>query len=270
MTTGTLTHSNFVLERKRDYGEPKMARNKTILIVDDDRIQLEVIRTLLETEGFAVCSATNGKDALRHLQTNKIDLILSDIVMPEMNGYQLFEEVSAHASWHDIPFVFLTARDMNSDIRFGKSLGVDDYLLKPISAADLLATVEGKLRRRELKSRFSDQSTASSSSKDESSFIQVGQLRIDPRGHRIWWGETRVSVSAREFALLLELATHRQEILSAQDLVKVTHQLETDPRDAGMLIRPLIRSVRRKLGFSAGETGCIENVRGVGYRLIPL
>ncbi|GAB4265511.1 MAG: response regulator transcription factor [Candidatus Promineifilaceae bacterium] len=270
MTAGTLTYNNYVLKQKRDSGEPKMARNKTILIVDDDRIQVEVIRTLLETEGFDVCSAINGKEALYHLQTNKIDLILSDIAMPEMNGYQLFEEVSAHALWHDIPFIFLTARDMNSDIRFGKSLGVDDYLLKPISAADLLATVEGKLRRCELKRKFTNQRPVSASSQSDSSFIEVGQLRIDPKGHRVWFGERLVSVSAREFALLLELAVHKQEILSAQQLVKVTHQLETDPRDAGMLIRPLIRSVRRKLGFSAGETGCIENVRGVGYRLIPL
>jgi DNA-binding response OmpR family regulator len=124
-----------------------MKTNISILVVDDEPNFLDNIRLALEAEGYRVLSAGNGVEALAVLHSQSVDLILADIGMPDMNGYQLYERVRERPQWLTIPFVFLTARKLDSDIRYGKELGVDGYLTKPIRAADLLAVVRGKLRR---------------------------------------------------------------------------------------------------------------------------
>ena len=124
-----------------------MKTNISILVVDDEPNFLDNIRLALEAEGYRVLSAGNGVEALAVLHSQPVNLILSDIAMPDMNGYQLYERVRERPQWLTIPFVFLTARKLDSDIRYGKELGVDGYLTKPIRAADLLAVVRGKLRR---------------------------------------------------------------------------------------------------------------------------
>ena len=124
-----------------------MKTNISILVVDDEPNFLDNIRLALEAEGYRVLSAGNGVEALAVLHSQLVNLILADIAMPDMNGYQLYERVRERPQWLTIPFVFLTARKLDSDIRYGKELGVDGYLTKPIRAADLLAVVRGKLRR---------------------------------------------------------------------------------------------------------------------------
>ena len=124
-----------------------METNVSILVVDDEPNFLDNIRLALEAEGYRVLSAGNGVEALAVLHSQPVNLILADIAMPDMNGYQLHERVRERPQWLTIPFVFLTARKLDSDIRYGKELGVDGYLTKPIRAADLLAVVRGKLRR---------------------------------------------------------------------------------------------------------------------------
>ena len=119
----------------------------SILVVDDQLDILDNIGLALEAEGYRVLTATDGVEALDVLQSQPVDLILADIAMPRMNGYQLCERVWKNPQWVAIPFVFLTARALDSDIRYGKALGVDDYLTKPIQPEDLLAAVRGRLRR---------------------------------------------------------------------------------------------------------------------------
>ena len=105
----------------------------------------------------------------------------------------------------------------------------------------------------------------------DASLLTVGRLRIDPTQHRVWLegqGHRELHLSAREFVLLKCLASHAGGVVPIQDLVKATHDYDTDPIDAGRLIRPMILSVRRKLGLAEGEIGSIVNVRGVGYRLV--
>lgn len=98
--------------------------------------------------GYDVLSAINGKDALDVLTKNKLpDIILSDIMMPVMDGYSFYSHVSENPKWNKIPFIFITAKSSPEDIRFAKKLGVDDYIIKPFKGEDLLATIEGKLKR---------------------------------------------------------------------------------------------------------------------------
>ena len=119
----------------------------SILVVDDQPVLLENIRLALESTGNRVWTAEDGIEALAILRKERMDLILADIAMPRMNGYQLYERVRGNPRWVTIPFIFLTARALDSDIRYGKEMGVDDYLTKPIQPEDLLAAVHGKLRR---------------------------------------------------------------------------------------------------------------------------
>lgn len=238
----------------------------TILIVDDQPELLENLALVLESEGYRALTARDGADALTILEQVKVDLILADIAMPHMNGYQLYERVRANPAWVAIPFLFLTARAMDSDIRYGRQLGVDDYLTKPIEPEDLIAVVQGRLRRAEQLAHLVQQASLEKAKTPLT--LHVGRLEIDLAQHRVWMGGDAVSLSAREFALLKCLARRPNEVIAAQDLIRVTHELETDRLEAGSLLRPMIRSLRRKLGYPVGEMGCIDNVRGVGYRLV--
>jgi two-component system OmpR family response regulator len=102
---------------------------------------------------------------------------------------------------------------------------------------------------------------------EEQRFLEVGLLRIDVEQHRVWVADEEVTLSAKEFTLLEYLARQHGKIASPTQLIQITHHFEADSVEAGTLLRPLILSLRRKLGSSVGDMGLIENVRGVGYRL---
>ena len=121
-----------------------------ILLVEDNPGVLLNITVTLEFNDYEVISAKNGKEGLSVLEKVERlpDLIISDIMMPEMDGYEFFENVSENPKWNQIPFFFLTARASPEDIRFGKMLGIDDYLTKPFKENDLLAAISGKISRK--------------------------------------------------------------------------------------------------------------------------
>lgn len=122
---------------------------KTILVVEDHPTMAEGICDVLEVEGYEVIVASNGVEGLSRLEEGGVDLILADIMMPLMDGYDFYEKVRERPKWTTIPFVFLTAKGQKEDVRAGKRLGADDYLKKPFDPADLLVVVEAKLRRAE-------------------------------------------------------------------------------------------------------------------------
>jgi DNA-binding response OmpR family regulator len=231
----------------------------SILIVDDEPDLLDSLCLTLTSAGYHVLTAASGVAALTILHSKAVNLILADIAMPELNGYQLLEKVRQNPAWLTIPFVFLTARKMDSDIRYGKSLGVDDYLTKPVHSADLLAVIEGKLRRQQQLAQVSPAPPLS----DNDEVLNLGGLRVDSGQHRVWVNDREVYLSAREFALLEYLARQRGKVVSVEELVQATHHLKTDHADAGSLVRSLVHAVRRK------TDNCVENVRGVGYRIAP-
>jgi DNA-binding NarL/FixJ family response regulator len=124
-----------------------MNRKSTILIVDDDAGMRSAIEDLLRHNGYNVNSAQDGFAGLERLRVQTPDLILADIIMPGMNGYQFYQRVRNRPEWLWIPFIFLTAKDSPEDIRFGRELVVDDYINKPFEPEDLLSIVMGKLGR---------------------------------------------------------------------------------------------------------------------------
>lgn len=135
-------------------------RQATLLVVEDDIHLLQGIRDILEIEGYQVVTASSGVEGLEvlHSMPKPPDLIISDIMMPRMDGYQFFEAVRASEEWLDIPFVFLTAKGEKHNVRLGKRLGADDYVIKPMDPEDLLVVVESKLKRTaEIKDRYDSQ-----------------------------------------------------------------------------------------------------------------
>ena len=136
-----------------------MSSKETILIVEDDLHLMEGIREILEIHGYEVWTAPDGQAALELLEQRKKlpDLILSDIMMPRLDGYQLFQAVRANPEWVKIPFIFLTAKGERDDVMLGKGMGSDDYIVKPFEAQELLTVIEAKLRRiREVGQYFED------------------------------------------------------------------------------------------------------------------
>lgn len=243
--------------------------NTTILVVDDDIELLKALNMMLTGVGYEVITAENGSIALQILQNQPVHLILADIAMPDMNGYQFFAQVSQNPQWAKIPFVFLSARALDSDIRYGKELGVDDYLIKPIQSADLLSVIKGKIKRAKRWSQLSKNLSSTASSPVQKNELHSGRLKISLNQRRVWFDGNLVHLSAREFKLLACLVKSAVRVVPAQELVQQTHGLETDSQDASALLRPLVRSVRRKLGYAVGDMGCIENIRGIGYQFIP-
>jgi putative nucleotidyltransferase with HDIG domain len=120
---------------------------ETLLVVEDNRVLRSALEEMLTLDGYAVLSAANGREALKQMETVRPDLILSDIAMPEMDGYSFFREVRSHPEWLAIPFLFLTARSDKEDILTGKDLGAEDYLIKPLNYQELVTAVRSRLSR---------------------------------------------------------------------------------------------------------------------------
>ncbi len=239
-----------------------------ILTIDDDPAFRRYLRELLGGFGYQVLEAEDGLEALALLPQRKVDLILADVAMPRLNGYQLFAQLSEHPTWASIPFIFLSARGMDSDVRYAKEMGVDDYLVKDTGVDDLLAAVRGKLA---LARRYRRASAGARPSPlhTPDTILELGALRLDVSSHAVWFRGEKLRLSAREFQLLRCLAERATAVVPMHELVELTHgQLVTDV-EAGRLLRPLVRSLRRKFGYETGELGFIESVRGVGYRLLP-
>jgi DNA-binding response OmpR family regulator len=226
----------------------------------------------LEMSGYEVTVAADGVEALDLLSQQPVDLILADVAMPRMNGYQLYEQLRRDPRLMLIPFIFISARGMDSDVRYGKALGVDDYLVKPFQLEDLLATVAGRLRRARELAQFAAAPAGAALPKAcspaQDVVLAVGSLRISPAQYRVWKSDRLVELSLKEFKIIEYLARRPGLAVSFEELCRATHGFETSHLEAGDLLYPLIRSLRRRLGYVAGEMGCIESVRGVGYRLV--
>jgi two-component system response regulator CpxR len=248
-----------------------MEPDAQILLVEDQPSVRACLEQILRMSGYQVLVAGDGEEALAILKAQDVDLILADIMMPNMDGYQLFERVVENPDWVQIPFIYLTARVLESDIRYGKELGVDDYLVKPVEAKDLLAVVRGKLRRAQRVEQTSGRTLRHTPGQADSTsgILFLGRLEIEVGEYRVWFDDEPVELSNTEFLLLECLAKQANKVVPMPELIKATHGLETNYREASNLLRPLMRSIRRKLGYDAGDLGCIESVRGVGYRLVP-
>jgi DNA-binding response OmpR family regulator len=236
---------------------------ETILIVEDDPSVAEGVRRTLLRHGFDAQAVPDGLSALAWLEAHTPALIIADIMMPVMNGYQLYQRVRDNPAWVLVPFIFLTAKSGVEDVRYGKELGVDDYLTKPIEPEDLIAAVRGRLSRY---SELGDQGQSAAESRPAGRY-EVGDLTIDLAYRQVMVGGQEISLSPTEFDILQRLVLADGAVMDYEELLGYDEGEVLGNRDAAELLRYHIRNLRGKLKEADYGEELIVNVRSVGYRL---
>jgi DNA-binding response OmpR family regulator len=225
-----------------------LAPVKTILVVDDERNIVELLRLYLEQEGWSVLSAYDGEEALALHKRHEPDLVILDLMLPRIDGLEVCRELRRRG---DTPVLMLTARSDDVDAIVGLELGADDYVTKPFNPRALVARIKAILRRTDATTRGARP-------------VEVGHLRIDPRRREATIGERRLDLRAREFDLLFALARDAGLVLTRDTLLEDVWG--TDFPGETRTVDVHVAEVRKKLGPDGPQ---IETVRGHGYRLLP-
>jgi two-component system sensor histidine kinase/response regulator len=240
---------------KGDRGEQHMATSNdgvlpVILFVDDNPALQRSVECLLQMEGYEVMLALNGHEALQHLQAAAPppDLIISDITMPGMDGFEFYKEMRKHSQWTDIPFIFLTARDQVEDLEQGYSLGADDYLVKPLDQDRLLWIVRGKLRRRdELRARIRAQEQELRKAKQDLATMVAHELRTP-----------LVSIT-----MVSDILAREMEILSADQVREMLDAMQSGQVRLHRLVEQMVMYVEMKSGVLATTVEAMKRPRCV-------
>jgi len=237
-----------------------MAPRQTILVVDDDPHIREVVRFAMDKAGFAVAEAADGEQALERYTEVDPDLVILDILMPEMDGTDVCRALRARST---VPIVFLSSKDDEIDRIVGLELGGDDYVTKPFSPRELVARVRSVLRRSAITAQaWADEPTRDD---DEAAILEHGQLKLDLDRFQTFWGETEVMLTVTEFGILRTLLSFPGKVYTRYELMDRAYN---DPTVvAERTIDSHVRRVRRKFADAGGDP--IETVHGVGYRLQP-
>jgi DNA-binding response OmpR family regulator len=222
-----------------------MSRGK-ILIVEDDRDIVEMVEYNLKQEGYVTIHAFNGEKGIELAGKEKPDLIILDLMLPAIDGFEVCKALKQQPSASGIPIIILSAKSRETDKVVGLELGADDYVTKPFSPRELIARIRAVLRRHK---------------EQPAGEIKTGQLVIDSTAYKVLVKGREVELTVTEFRLLECLARRPGIVFSRNQL------LDAAGADGSMVydrtVDAHIKSLRRKLG-SAKD--CIETVRGVGYR----
>jgi two-component system OmpR family response regulator len=223
-----------------------------ILAVDDDLHIREVIRVALRKAGMTVAEARDGKEGLARFAADRVDLIILDIGMPELDGLEVCRQIRKSS---DVPILFLTARDDEIDRVLGLEIGGDDYVTKPFSPRELIARVNVILRRVSAR----EMNTASSPSE-----LAQGALSIDPTKHVAAFAGAPVRLTAIEFGILKAFLARPAAVFSREQIMSAAYQLNIQVSDR--TIDSHIRNIRAKLA-AVNCDNVIETIHGVGFRL---
>jgi DNA-binding response OmpR family regulator len=222
---------------------------RTILVVDDEPTLRETLVDALEADGFRVVSAADGREALTRFRAERPDLVLLDLMLPELSGIEVCRIIRAESG---VPIVMLTAKDSELDKVVGLELGADDYVTKPFSLRELAARVRAILRRMERMRQVADGEP-----------LERFDLLIDTARRRVTKSEAEVILTPLEFEILATLARQPGVVLGRDDLMDRVWGY----RDyaGGRVVDSHVARIRRKLGDDAAEPIYIRTVHGVGY-----
>ena len=222
---------------------------KKILLVDDDQTMVRLLSEFLENEGFQVSGANSGSDGLRLAYDQRPDLILLDVMLPGMDGWEVCARLREMS---DVPIIMLTAKTTESDKLRGFRLGVDDYVTKPFSFAELVARVQAVLAR-------------AKASASGTSYIMHGGVTLDTERYQAFLGEEPLELTPTEYRLLEALVRREGKVASERELVQEVWGKHRSEDTA--LVRRYILMLRRKLETDSSSPKHILTVRGFGYRL---
>ena len=221
-----------------------------ILVVDDEPDAVELVAFNLKHAGFDVLTAADGAEALKKARTDLPDLVVLDLMLPEVDGLEVCKLLRRDATTAGIPILMLTAKAAEIDRVLGLELGADDYVTKPFSPRELMLRIKGLLRRRD-------------AAEVKAERMQCGELVIDVPAHRVTVHGRPIELTATEFKLLALLAQRRGRVQSRDQLLKDVWEYDNviDTRTVDTHMRRL----REKLGKAAKH---LDTVRGVGYRFV--
>ena len=224
------------------------AHGRRVLLVEDDPRVGQMLGLALSDEGHDVVVAATGEQALAHIESRDVDIVLLDLTLPGIDGLAVCERVRRTSR---VPIIIVTARDSSSDVIRGLECGADDYVTKPVVAAELQARMSALWRRIEHKSNH----------------IEVGPIEILVEQAAVRYEGREVQLTRTEFRLLCELAVHRGRVVTREDLLRRVWEYEyfRDTR----LLDVHVRRLRTKIEPDPSAPRHIMTVRGAGYRLVP-
>lgn len=227
----------------------------TILVVDDEQHIVELVRFNLEKEGYRVITALDGKEACRLAVAEKPDLIILDVMLPEMDGFEVCQVIQRDKTIRDVPIIMLTARTEELDKVLGLEIGADDYMTKPFSPRELLARVKARLRRSVKKAPEPS---------DDNGVIRIDGIVIDPQKFEVSLEGEKLDLTPKEFELIRFLARSPGRVLTRDYLLENIWGYEYlgDTRTVDVHIRHL----RQKIESNPANPQYIETVRGIGYK----
>jgi two-component system OmpR family response regulator len=227
-----------------------------VVVVEDDRTLLDVLKYNLVKEGYNVTSATDGLQALDVARSEKPDLIVLDIMLPKLDGFEVCRILRREMT---VPILMLTAKAGETDKVVGLELGADDYMTKPFSMRELLARIKAMLRRSEMM-----RMAASSVKETIPSLIKVGELEVDFARHKVSRAGSAIDLSPKEFDLLAILVKNREQVFSRDQLLERVwgYDYAGDTRTVDVHMRWL----RQKIEADPAKPRHLLTVRGVGYK----
>ncbi len=227
--------------------------DKLILVIDDDRSIVELVKLYLSNEGFTVAVAHTGRDGLRLFNQNTPALVLLDLMLPELDGYEVCRQIRRESN---IPIIMMTAKGDDIDTIVGLELGADDYVAKPFNTRELVARIKAVLRR-------TDSVALPNTAPTVKNLIELGNTRIDLARHEVTIQNQPVELRAKEFDLFKVLAQNTGIVLDRDRLLNLVWGYEYfgDTRTVDVHVAHL----RDKL---TGSSAQIQTVRGTGYKLV--
>lgn len=227
-------------------------KDSTILIADDEKEIADLVALHLEKEGYRTLTAQGGPEALRLIQSQPVDLVILDIMMPGMDGYEVTRQIREQ---HRMPIIFLSAKTSDLDKITGLVIGADDYMTKPFNPMELVARVNAQIRR----------STQLNQAPEDKrpNVLEAGGLSIDPEQREVKVYGRVVELTPKEFDILYLLAGHPKKVFSAENIFR--HVWDDEYFESGNTVMVHIRTLRRKLGEDAEKNKWIKTVWGVGY-----
>ena len=230
-----------------------------VLVVDDEPSIRELVQVALKFHGCMVTVGASGKEALQRATSDQPDLIILDVMLPDIDGFEVCRRLRAQAN--DVPVIFLTARDTTSDTVTGLALGGDDYITKPFSVEALVARVRAVLRRTTRQSTLSGPGTGAGA--DGASTLRAGDLELDEETWTVRRAGTPVELSPTEFRLLAYLMRHQGRVLTRAQLLE--NVWGWDYAGESQIVETYVSYLRRKLDPFGPPL--IHTQRGVGYSL---
>lgn len=226
---------------------------KRLLIIEDEMEIAELEKDYLEMDGFEVEIEDNGEEGLRSAVGNDFDLILLDLMLPGLDGFELCREVRKEK---EVPILMISARKDEVDKIRGLGEGADDYITKPFSPSELVARVRAHLARYD---------RLVSSGKKEDSIIEIRGLRIDKNSRKVTLNGEEKNLTSREYDLLVFLAEHPNHVYSKAELFKEIWGMDSIGDIATVTVH--IKKIREKIEYDSSNPQYIETLWGVGYRL---